>query len=222
MMMRRAMGLLGVAMALALFGADAAATRPAVQLFNRKDLTGWEWHSMVPGSKISDTWSVQEGALRSGVKPVGFIATEKVYKNFVLTVEYRHITPLNGGIYICTDAEIGGTKSWPDGLQIQGKFGAVGDLLNQNTGMKAMKSDPARTKTVNRDVVVSRLADAVEKPLKEWNTLVMEMKEGTLSVMLNGKLANRAEGIEPASGKIGIQSEGAEMEFRKVELVPLD
>jgi hypothetical protein len=65
---------------------------------------------------------------------------------------------------------------------------------------------------------VSRLVTDAEKPLKEWNTLVIDLKDGKLSVTLNGKLVNNAEGLSPAEGHIGIQAEGAEMEFRKLDL----
>jgi hypothetical protein len=197
----------------------AAADTAATPLFNGKDLTGWVWHSPTANSKIDDTWTVKDGALHSGPKPTGYIETAKEYKNFTLNVEYRHLTTGNGGIFVCINGGIGDGKNWPDGVQIQGKFGAVGELINQNKGMKTFKTDPARTKPVNKDVVVSRLVTDAEKPLKEWNTLAIEMKDGRLSVTLNGKLVNTAEELAPAAGRIGIQAEGAEMEFRKFELV---
>jgi hypothetical protein len=193
----------------------ASIAHNAIPLFNGKDLSGWTWHSTVAGSTAGETWSVKEGILHSGTGPTGYIATEKDYQNFTLTVEYRHLTALNGGIYICIHGE---AKVWPDALQIQGKFGAVGDLINQNTGMKAMKTDPVRTRIVNRDVVVSRLVADAEKPLKEWNTLTIRMNAGKLDVTLNGNQVNTADDLAPSGGKIGLQAEGAEMEFRKIEL----
>jgi hypothetical protein len=126
-----------------------AATQAPSPLFNGKDLSGWTWHSPTSDTKIEDTWSVRDGALHSAAKPTGYIETEKQFKNFTLTVEYRHLTAANGGIFVCITGGIGNGKNWPDAVQIQGKFGAVGELINQNTGMKAMTSDPARTKTVN-------------------------------------------------------------------------
>jgi len=45
---------------------------------------------------------------------------------------------------------------------------------------------------------------------------------GTLTVTLNDKLVNSAESLDPAAGPIGIQAEGAEMEFRKLDLVPIE
>ena len=196
----------------------------AVQLFDGKDLAGWNWHPSVETLKVGDIWTVKAGVLHfAATRVTGFIDTEKQYKNFILTVEYRHLTNANGGIFICIAGE---EKVWPDSIQIQGKFGSVGDLLNQNSGMKKMTTDPARTKTVNKDIIVSRImppaGEKAEKAMGEWNTLVITMEDGNLSVTNNGVLLNTAAEISPASGKIGIQAEGAEMEFRKVELVPID
>jgi Domain of Unknown Function (DUF1080) len=198
--------------------------RTAVQLFNGKDLTGWGWHPSVATLKVGDIWTVKDGVLHcAATRTTGFIDTDKEYKNFILTVEYRHLTNANGGVFICISGE---EKVWPDSIQIQGKFGNVGDLLNQNSGMKKMTTDPARTKTVNKDIIASRITppagQKAEKALGEWNLLVITMEYGNLSVTNNGVLLNTAAEILPASGKIGIQAEGAEMEFRKVELVPIE
>ncbi len=198
----------------------------AVPLFNGKDTAGWVWHGQVADSKIGDTWTVKDGvlhcaAVRTGT--AGYIETEREYKNFVLTLEYRHLTNANGGVFICITGE---EKVWPNAIQIQGKFGAVGDLINQNSGMKKMTTDPARTKTVNKDVVASRITPPADKPaekaLKEWNTLVITVEGGKLSVTNNGVLLNTAADISPDAGKIGIQAEAAEMEFKKIELVPIE
>jgi hypothetical protein len=194
-----------------------------IPLFNGKDLSGWSWHSGTAGTKIDDAWSVQDGILRLASKPTGFIDTAKEYKNFILTIEQRHLpgatTRDNGGIYICIH---GPENQWPDALQIQGKFGAVGDLINQNSGMKSMTTDPARTATVNQDVVVTKINKEAEKPAGQWDTLIITMHNGNLSVTVNGILQNTASDISPDEGKIGLQSEGFPMEFRKIELVPIE
>jgi hypothetical protein len=62
----------------------------------------------------------------------------------------------------------------------------------------------------------------VEKPLGEWNTLVVSMKGDTMTVRLNGVTMTRATGLGVTRGKIQIQSEGAEVLFRKIVLKPLD
>jgi len=62
----------------------------------------------------------------------------------------------------------------------------------------------------------------VEKPLGEWNTLVVTMKGDTMIVELNGTTVSKATGLGVARGKILIQSEGSEVLFKKITLTPLD
>lgn len=61
----------------------------------------------------------------------------------------------------------------------------------------------------------------VEHPVGEWNTMECIARGTEISVFLNGILVNHALNVKPAKGRIQIQSEGAEMWVRKVELTPL-
>jgi hypothetical protein len=62
----------------------------------------------------------------------------------------------------------------------------------------------------------------VEHPRGEWNTLECVASKDQLTYYLNGVLVNRAIRVSPSSGRIQVQSEGAEIFFRKVDLVPLE
>jgi len=62
----------------------------------------------------------------------------------------------------------------------------------------------------------------VENGVGEWNTLVVTMKGDTMTVRLNGTTVSRATDLEVTRGKLQIQSEGAEILFRKITLTPLD
>jgi hypothetical protein len=72
-----------------------------------------------------------------------------------------------------------------------------------------------------KDVIDFRGANDVENPLGEWNTLVTVADGDTMKVYLNGKLVNEAVNVKPSKGRIQIQSEGAELFVRKVQVVPL-
>lgn len=61
----------------------------------------------------------------------------------------------------------------------------------------------------------------VEKPIGEWNRLECIVRGDTLKVYLNDVLVNEATGITPMAGRMHIQSEGAEIYFRRFELLPL-
>ncbi|MGV3556597.1 3-keto-disaccharide hydrolase [Larkinella arboricola] len=72
-----------------------------------------------------------------------------------------------------------------------------------------------------KDVKGFRGAKDIEKPVGEWNTMVCVAEGDQISIFLNGVLVNQAFQVKPAKGRIQIQSEGAEMFVRKVELTPL-
>ncbi|MDX1565782.1 MAG: DUF1080 domain-containing protein [Phycisphaeraceae bacterium] len=75
---------------------DEGGFRP---LFNGKDLSGW-----VPVNTAPSTWSVKDGMIHCTGKPIGELRTERMYQNFILEVEWRHLRPQgNAGIFIWAD-----------------------------------------------------------------------------------------------------------------------
>lgn len=72
-----------------------------------------------------------------------------------------------------------------------------------------------------KDTFGFRGAKDIEKIVGEWNTLECIAKDGQITIFLNGILVNRATNVKPDKGRIQIQSEGAEIFFRKIELTPL-
>lgn len=72
-----------------------------------------------------------------------------------------------------------------------------------------------------QDVKGFRGANDVENPIGEWNKLECIVNQDKITVYLNGKLVNKAFDVKPSKGRIQIQSEGAELFVKKVELTPL-
>src|SRR5262249_1545401 len=72
-----------------------------------------------------------------------------------------------------------------------------------------------------KDVKGFRGKHEIEKPEGEWNTLECHCKGDEITVYLNGELVNHVTNVKPAKGKIQLQSEGAEIFFRQVDLYPL-
>ena len=70
-----------------------------------------------------------------------------------------------------------------------------------------------------KDVKGFRGKNDVEKPVGEWNTLKCVVKDGEISNYLNGKLVNSAVNVKPRKGRIQIQSEGADILFRKIDIL---
>lgn len=72
-----------------------------------------------------------------------------------------------------------------------------------------------------KDVLGFRGKNDIEKPVGKWNKVECVVIGDKVSAYLNGVLVNEAYQVTPTKGKIQIQSEGAEMFVRKVEIVPL-
>jgi hypothetical protein len=68
---------------------------------------------------------------------------------------------------------------------------------------------------------ILNLTDGSEMPLGEWNTMKITCKGNEVIVHVNGTLVNHGSNCTASSGKIALQAEGSEVEFRKVELTPL-
>ncbi len=67
-----------------------------------------------------------------------------------------------------------------------------------------------------------RGAQDVESPGHEWTHLEAVAENGTLTYYVNGKLVNAVSDSSFTQGRIMIQSEGAEIYFRRIELQPLE
>ena len=68
---------------------------------------------------------------------------------------------------------------------------------------------------------IKMLQPSAEKPLGEWNTYQTICRSNTVEIIVNGKSMNKLTGLNVSAGFIGLQSEGAELEIRKVQLTPL-
>ena len=72
-----------------------------------------------------------------------------------------------------------------------------------------------------KDIIGFRGGNDIEKTVGEWNTLECIAEDGQITIFLNGILVNKATNVKPNKGRIQIQSESAEIFFRKIELTPL-
>jgi len=72
-----------------------------------------------------------------------------------------------------------------------------------------------------RDIKDFRGKDDIEKPVGQWNRYECIADGDYIKVILNGVTVNESFNTRPSKGRIQIQSEGAEIFFRRVELLPL-
>ncbi|NUQ62621.1 MAG: DUF1080 domain-containing protein [Pirellulales bacterium] len=224
--MIRTLRLLALAVLLSATFSTAAAEPnlgDAVELFNGKNLEGWGYFLVEPDVKMKDVWSVKDGILICQGEPMGYLATDKEYKDFRLVVEWRWAPgkdPGNSGVLMRITGE---PKALPKCVEAQLKHGNAGDIWAFQ-GF-SLKGDPDRFVQKHSDKIgdfvgVGRIAGNEKKP-GEWNEFSITLDGGELSVALNGKLVNKAARCDDLAGKIGLQSEGGEIHFRTVKLVPI-
>jgi hypothetical protein len=73
-----------------------------------------------------------------------------------------------------------------------------------------------------KDVVNFRGKKDVEKRVGEWNLIEAVCEGGNVTYFLNGIKVNEGKDGSFTGGKLLVQSEGAELFFRRIELQPLD
>ena len=68
---------------------------------------------------------------------------------------------------------------------------------------------------------ILNLTDGSEVPPGEWNKMVIECRFESIDIWVNGDLVNQGVNCTASSGQIALQAEGAEAEFRRVDLFKL-
>jgi hypothetical protein len=207
--------------------APARAAAP-IALWNGKDLSSWSFFLVDPQSKMEDVWSVRDGMIVCKGVPLGFLMTKDTFTSYRLVVEWRFApgtvvtkekTP-NSGVFLRLNGELRGL---PRTYEVQLKTGDAGDVYGF-WGMR-VSGDPARSKSGKNDAMgemtgVAKAA-AAENPVGEWNRYEIVLDGTRLEVTLNGTKVNSVTAADVVAGHVGLQSEGAEVHFRKVELQPL-
>ena len=108
-------------------------------------------------------------------------------------------------------------RVWPRSLQVQTKHGSAGDVLPM---AGASFAEPLTTAPGAPVAIKAHMAADSELPAGQWNSCDIVARDGAVEVRINGALQNTASKVEPSSGRIGFQLEGAAYELRHVTLVP--
>jgi uncharacterized protein len=168
---------------------------PAAQwesLFNGKDLTGW--------APVNDvTFVVTNGNLRL-VTGMGWLRTEKQYKDFILEADWCALVPqYDSGFFLRAGLE---GKPWPkDGWQVNLNRSALGSLVK---GYKTVV--PAETPPM---------------PLNKWVKFRMEVRGRKLTLDVDGERAWEFNDLDAEKGYIGLQAEGKSFDFRNLRVQEL-
>jgi hypothetical protein len=219
-------------------------------LFNGKDLTGWDTYLPETGlnNDPDKVFSVVEvdgaPAIRISGQHFGGVSTKQEYANYHLRLQFKWGTAkwaprLNnnrdsGLLYHGTGEHGVGDGFWLRSQEFQVQEGDCGDYWGVAGGAfdipvkkdgKNFVYDPKGEmmtftwKTPN-DRHVVKFPDA-EKPSGEWNTLDLYCFGDSAIHVVNGKVVMRLYKSNVTKGKIQLQSEGAEVFYRNLELTEL-
>ncbi len=215
-------------------GSKSQEQEKTTSLFNGKDLEGW--YADVPKAdkdkSIKPSFVVRDGKLVSMGVPRGHLITKNSFKNYRLEVQYRFANkPGNCGVLVHTDGKRPRVlyEMFPASLEVQMQHKAAGDFWcihedikvpNMEKRRKGPKENWGGKKGQSRHI--KNLTDDSEKPLGEWNTMIIECLSDKIRVWVNGDLVNDGYECTAKEGQISLQAEGAEVEFRKLELTPIE
>ncbi|WP_375447118.1 DUF1080 domain-containing protein [uncultured Fibrella sp.] len=183
----------------------AMAPAKKVTLFNGKDLTGWKIYG-------TEKWYVDNGELicESGPdKQYGYLATEQMYKNFDLSVQFKQEANGNSGVFFRSSIE--GTKISGWQVEVAPKDHDTGGIY-ESYGRGWLEQIPPDKETIL-------------KP-GEWNTLRIRVDGDHVQTYLNGTpmVDMHDAKIGAANGSIALQIHdggGIKVRWRKLVLKPL-
>lgn len=226
------MHLLHIAAVLAIGLAACGSAPPSpspTSLCNGRDLSGW--HADVPEADknpgIAPSFVVRDGMLVSLGSPAGHLITDQSFRDYRLTVEYRW--PEQAGncgvlVHTSTPRRLGGM--FPQSIECQLKAGDAGDFwcIGEDItvpDMEQRRGPKEKWGVDSGNRRIANLTDNSEKPVGQWNEMVIECRGRSIDVWVNGDHVNHGDQCTADRGRIALQAEGTPVEFRKLELVPL-
>lgn len=145
--------------------------------------------------------TIEDGSLllKSGD---GLVRSKEKYGDFILEIDWKNRKPhaYDSGIYFRAELPTG-KAHWPKKYQI--------NLKEENEG--------------NVTTIPSAKSTGLVKP-GEWNHFRLKVVGQTAELEINGKPAWKVEGIEPATGYVGLQAEvtlGGQYEFRNIRVTEM-
>ena len=204
--------------------------REPQSLFNGRDLSGWDVDVPAADSnvRLRNPFVVRNGILVSQGEPRGHLLTDSTYRDYRLEIEYRFAAaPGNAGVLVPASTPRALYGMFPRSIEVQMESANAGDFwcIVEDIRVPDMErrrgppSDWGTTEGKARRIV--NLTDNSEKPVGEWNTMVIDAVGRSILVWVNGELVNDGADATADRGRIALQSEGSEVEFRKLSLTPL-
>ena len=186
-----------------------------IALFDGTSLDAFDYHLNDSQATMADVWSIEDGVLICKGRPIGYLVTKDVFRDFELELEWRFDPEKGAGNSGVLLRRVGPQKVWPKSIEAQLQSGHAGDIWNIDAVPMLVDPDlTAGRRTMKR-------APSSEKPLGEWNRYRIRLDRGDLELYVNDVLQNTGRWCEEVAGQLCLQSEGAEIHFRNVRLRPI-
>ncbi|MGZ0162480.1 MAG: family 16 glycoside hydrolase [Planctomycetales bacterium] len=186
--------------------------------FNGKDLTGWVAVNTAPS-----TWKMQDGMLVCSGKPIGELRTARMYQNFVMELEWRHMVPRgNAGVFVWADDITARGVPFHRGIEVQVLENAYGNTKSHTTHGDIFPIHGAKMTPVNgRGGSRAFPTEERSKPSPGWNHYRITCQDGHISLAVNGKVVTQGTDCSPRKGYICLESEGGIVHYRNVKIKEL-
>lgn len=203
--------------------AHAADAEGFVPMFNGRDLSGW-----VPVNVAPETFSVRDGMIICTGIPTGTLRTERVYENFIIEMEWRHLkSGGNSGLFLWGDPITAQGTPFSRGIEVQildDGYNAKGKNEWYTTQGDLFPIHGAKMTPLGRISKNGARAFPTEDRTKsspEWNHYRVVANNGTISHSINGKEVTTAKDCIPRKGYLCLESEGSEIHFRNIRIKEL-
>jgi hypothetical protein len=201
---------------LCFFCASSSAEEGFVPLFNGRDLSGWVNVNCAP-----NTWTATNGVIYCTGVPIGELRTERMFQNFILELEWRHLKPKgNAGVFVWADALTAPGQPFIRGIEVQVLDGREGPGHTSDGDIfpiHGARMIPVNGRGGDRAFPTEKRA----KPSPEWNQYRIECVDGAISLAVNGKVVTRGHSASPRKGYVCLESEGSPVEFRNIRIKEL-
>ncbi|NQX39943.1 protein of unknown function [Pedobacter steynii] len=177
-----------------------------------------------------ETWRKEKDLLICSGKPIGVMRSEKVYENFILQVEWKHMEAGgNSGVFVWSDAKPGEQNRLPGGVEVQmleldwvnqnlqnGVMAPIAYVHGELFGVGGVETVPDNPRGERSKSIENRC-----KGKGEWNTYEVICVDGTIKLSVNGKFVNGVSKSTVKKGYLCLESEGAEIHFRNLKVTEL-